>query len=872
MEPLKVYPVEVEIGSSMESFQKFLESQKSLFHSQIGHLQNVVATQCKLTGVNPLSQEMAAGALFVKIGKRPRDLLNPKAVNYLHSVFSIKDAVSKKEIRDISARFGMTATQVKEYFTNQRSRVRRLVRLSREKAIFNGFSMGIQDEAPLSSEIPVDPDPLCRIAPPKIEEPLPCSNQNEVFPDIADSDKNFVDNIFSLMRNEDTFTGQVKLMEWILQIKNPFVHCWFLTRGGLMILATWLSQAASEEQTSVLYVVLKVLTFLPLSKALPVHMSAIIQSVNRLRFYGKAGSKGSAVLLEQNVWQKPSYQKTEWSKAFKICELMSDELEQHAADMPEDARNGSLDETSFVVRRLESPHAIKLLTASADDSNKRLVLGIPTHKERRKVLLVEQPGQKTLGKNQQVVKVVNASTHARPITADEIQKAKLRAQYMQSKHEKAGSPSKDSGKSKSNDSKTPSSLLTNDLLSASEAYLRPKLEAHKKAKLLPHKNTKRMEKVSEQKPSSVTEKKLAEIPKRVRIPWHVPPEMTIDPGWKLCSGDKSKEGEAQRNRISREKESMYRTREEVPLNPKEPWDVEMDYDDSLTPEIPLEQLPETDTGSISISNSNSSGDGGVPLEQLPSAQPDLELLAVLLKNPELVFALTSGSGSVGQSAAGGGGSGLSNTDTVRLLDLLKHNPGVLSNNNPHAASLPSPTPNSRLDISLPSPTPAAAAAATTTTCFDVSLPSPTPAINAAPSGWRRQETLKNPFSRQSATSLQNHHQYQASEVMAMASSVEQHPSSSSWPHHQFQQHNMVQKSQQPGGWGGHGIGHSSESSRNHQERGQGVNPVGWAHHQGQGGRQDRGAWRRQDDLTGFTDQGVWNNTSRRWSNQDRSRR
>jgi formate hydrogenlyase subunit 3/multisubunit Na+/H+ antiporter MnhD subunit len=34
----------------------------------------------------------------------------------------------------------------------------------------------------------------------------------------------------------------------------------FLTKGGVMILATWLSQAAVEEQTSVLLVILKVYT------------------------------------------------------------------------------------------------------------------------------------------------------------------------------------------------------------------------------------------------------------------------------------------------------------------------------------------------------------------------------------------------------------------------------------------------------------------------------------------------------------------------------------------------------------------------------------------------------------------------------------
>lgn len=45
-------------------------------------------------------------------GKRPRDLLNPKAVNHMQSIFSIKDAISKKESRELSASFGITVTQV----------------------------------------------------------------------------------------------------------------------------------------------------------------------------------------------------------------------------------------------------------------------------------------------------------------------------------------------------------------------------------------------------------------------------------------------------------------------------------------------------------------------------------------------------------------------------------------------------------------------------------------------------------------------------------------------------------------------------------------------------------------------------------------
>ncbi|KAK9945527.1 hypothetical protein M0R45_011040 [Rubus argutus] len=106
---------EIEIGSSVESFQKFVDSQRELFHSQIDELQKIVVTQCKLTGANPLSQEMAAGALSINIGKRPRDLLNPKAINYMQSIFSIKDAITKKESRELSAQFGVTVSQVREF-------------------------------------------------------------------------------------------------------------------------------------------------------------------------------------------------------------------------------------------------------------------------------------------------------------------------------------------------------------------------------------------------------------------------------------------------------------------------------------------------------------------------------------------------------------------------------------------------------------------------------------------------------------------------------------------------------------------------------------------------------------------------------------
>lgn len=44
---------------------ELLESQKKIFHSQIDQLQDVVVTQCKLTGVNPLAQEMVGDGTIV---------------------------------------------------------------------------------------------------------------------------------------------------------------------------------------------------------------------------------------------------------------------------------------------------------------------------------------------------------------------------------------------------------------------------------------------------------------------------------------------------------------------------------------------------------------------------------------------------------------------------------------------------------------------------------------------------------------------------------------------------------------------------------------------------------------------------------------
>ena len=75
---------------------------------------------------------------------------------------------------------------------------------------------------------PLTPVPLDSVGPTSTEEGPTSLTQNEVLPSADQSDKYFLDNIFSLMRKEESFSGQVKLMEWILQIQNSSVLYWYL--------------------------------------------------------------------------------------------------------------------------------------------------------------------------------------------------------------------------------------------------------------------------------------------------------------------------------------------------------------------------------------------------------------------------------------------------------------------------------------------------------------------------------------------------------------------------------------------------------------------------------------------------------------------
>lgn len=186
-------------------------------------------------------------------------------------------------------------------------------------------------------------------------------------------------------------------------------------------------------------------------------------------------------------------------------------------------------------------------------------------------------------------------------------------------------------------------------------------------------------------------------------------EMKIDSSLRVCAAESSKELNVQAQRIRREKETFYLSKLDIPPNPKEPWDIELDFDDSLTPEIPIEQPPDVDaieeptdpSVDQAIPENTPAAAAALPMASSgKAAEPDLELLAVLLKNPELVFALTSGQGK-----------NLTSDERVALLDMIKHSSIALKGTvsgmscstsqeklkEPVPMSLPSPTPPSDVE-------------------------------------------------------------------------------------------------------------------------------------------------------------------------------
>ncbi|KAF0923461.1 hypothetical protein E2562_006352 [Oryza meyeriana var. granulata] len=760
-------------GAYGDSIPAMVAAQQEMLHAQVDQLQRLVVAQCRLTGVNPLAQEMAAGALSIKIGKKPRDLLNPKAVKSMQSLFAVKDTIGKKETREISASFGVTVTQVREFFASQRTRVRKFVRLSHEKALRIESSKAPDNVCSISTEQtpvdieahaqvieplrtlePLEVQQICfpHVAVPQISLQLPVvpqscaipvaptgvmqptvaktnpdsiqkeTKQEEVAAGVESEDKKFLESIFALMRKENTFSGQVKLMESILQINNVTVLSWFLTMGGLAIVSTWLGEAVTEEQTTVILVIFKVLLHLPLHKALPAHMSTVLQTINRLRFYrtqdisSKARnllSRLSKVLVRSQALKKS--QKDLICKQ-RISEILRDESWKSEVDITDGIL--ALTEDASESRMPDPRKTPLLLTASADESNKKSSLQTKS-KERRKVLLVEHQNRKAAGKNVNPARSTSMN-NSRPLSADDIQKAKMRAMFMQEKYGKVDT-SKVTDKPHTMEIQKPSGLVDSNAplvpRSPLTSIIKQSVDSSPSTskQCIPSPPDKPEIPVSSKLNVTAKENFIEKLDSK-RVVWQIPPAVWIDPAWSLGAGENSKEFEVQTQRNRREKETFYASLKDIPLNPKDPWDVEMDFDDSLTPEIPIDQPPDADameTDSVSTAPPNI----GVPVadKQVGStssvspavaagangaaSEPDLELLAVLLKNPQLVFALTSYQGGAFPSE-----------QTVALLDMLKQTGLGLSElvnslaNNSGVQKEPESGPEA-IPASLPSPTP-----------------------------------------------------------------------------------------------------------------------------------------------------------------------
>lgn len=125
--------------------------------------------------------------------------------------------------------------QIREFFVTQKTRVRKQVRLSREKVITSNTHV-LQDDGVLeniNATNHIDPVPLNSTHPEACSvsrgegETVALMPPEDIPPDISDSDKYFIENIFSLLRKEETFSGQVKLMEWIMQIQDSSVLIWY---------------------------------------------------------------------------------------------------------------------------------------------------------------------------------------------------------------------------------------------------------------------------------------------------------------------------------------------------------------------------------------------------------------------------------------------------------------------------------------------------------------------------------------------------------------------------------------------------------------------------------------------------------------------
>ncbi|XVF26443.1 hypothetical protein REPUB_Repub14bG0017100 [Reevesia pubescens] len=370
------------------------------------------------------------------------------------------------------------------FFASQRTRVRKQVRLSREKALrSNACKETEEGVVPIGSDatIPVEPVPLNSVIPINAEEAPSCSTQDDALTGIDELDKHFVENIFNKMRKEETFSRQL--------LKNKLVFSLLSSRfsdisnRARLLISRWSKMFARSQAA---------------------------KKPNGLRSSTEAQNE---MLLKQS-----------------ISEIMGDESWQSNIDNSE----GVLAISN--VRKLESPQVLKLLPASMNDSKKKNILGASgSHsRERSKVQLVEQPGQKMAGKSSQTTRTVPIN-QSRPLSADDIQKAKMRALYMQSKHGKTGF-SNGMNETKSEGLNKPSTSQASFSPPVSKVPSRP-AEEPKKPVIPPLKTSNRLETSFDPKQTMDSKESPWEKCQKVKIPWHTPPEVKLNDHWRVGAGD-----------------------------------------------------------------------------------------------------------------------------------------------------------------------------------------------------------------------------------------------------------------------------------------------------------------------------------------------
>lgn len=135
--------------------------------------------------------------------------------------------------------------------------------------------------------------------------------------------------------------------------------------------------------------------------------------------------------------------------------------------------------------------------------------------------MVEQPVQKLGGRSQQATRAAPVS-RGRPMSADDIQKAKMRALFMQNKYGKTGS-SNDSKEAKTEGLNKHLNTQPNTSNPVSKVAIQPKTEEEKKPVVHPLKISKRSETPLDTVLKMNSKEPLWEKCRRVQIPWRTPP-------------------------------------------------------------------------------------------------------------------------------------------------------------------------------------------------------------------------------------------------------------------------------------------------------------------------------------------------------------